>query len=53
MQPKKKILALTNRIVLVPQLPYYDSEVHPAPSVRNMLANVLNANPDTALEPRR
>lgn len=50
-QPNKEIPALTNRIVFVPQLPCYDSEANPAPSVRDMLANVLNANPDTALDP--
>lgn len=50
-QPNKEIPALTSRIVFVPQLPYYDSEVNPAPSVRDMLANVLNVNPDTAVDP--
>jgi NAD(P)-dependent dehydrogenase (short-subunit alcohol dehydrogenase family) len=50
-QPNKEIPALTNRIVFVPQLPYYDSEVNPAPSVRDMLANVLNVSPDTVIDP--
>ena len=50
-QPNKEIQSLTNRVVLVPQLPYYDTEINPAPSVRDMLSNVLNANPDTAVDP--
>jgi hypothetical protein len=50
-QPHKEIQSLTNRIVFAPQLPYYDSEINPAPSIRDMLSNVLNMNPDTALEP--
>ncbi len=49
-QPNKEILSLTNKIIFAPQLPYYDSEVNPAPSVRDMLSNVLNVNPDTAIE---
>jgi hypothetical protein len=49
-QPNKEIQSLTNKIVFAPQLPYYDSEVNPAPSVRDMLSNVLNVNPDTAIE---
>ncbi|KAH8652440.1 hypothetical protein BX600DRAFT_441315 [Xylariales sp. PMI_506] len=48
-QPNKEIQSLTNRIVFSPQLPYYDSENNPAPSVRDMLSNVLNMNADTAL----
>lgn len=50
-QPNKEILSLTNRMVFAPQLPYYDSEVNPAPSIRDMFTNVLNANSDTAIEP--
>lgn len=49
-QPNKEIQSLTNRIVFAPQLPYYDAEINPAPSMREMLGNVLNANPDTAVE---
>ncbi|KAI0124322.1 hypothetical protein BJ170DRAFT_638882 [Xylariales sp. AK1849] len=49
-QPHKEILCLTNKIVFSPQLPFYDSENNPAPSVRDMLSNVLNLNPETALE---
>lgn len=50
-QPHKEILSLTNKIVFSPQLPYYDSENNPAPSIRDMLSNALNMNPETAVEP--
>ncbi|KAK0651986.1 hypothetical protein B0T16DRAFT_454398 [Cercophora newfieldiana] len=50
-QPNKEIQSLTNKIILAPPLPYYDSEINPAPSIRDMLTNVLNVNPDTAVEP--
>lgn len=50
-QPNKEIPALINKIILAPQLPWYDSEINPAPSVRDMLSNVLNTNPETAVEP--
>lgn len=49
-QPNKEIQSLSNKIIFAPQLPYYDADVNPAPSIREMLANVLNANPDTAIE---
>lgn len=49
-QPHKEIQSLTNKIVFSPQLPYYDSDNNPAPSVRDMLSNVLNMNAETALE---
>ncbi|KAI0550835.1 hypothetical protein F4679DRAFT_194892 [Xylaria curta] len=38
------------KIVFSPSLPYYDSENNPAPSVRDMLTNMLNLNPETAIE---
>jgi len=50
-QPNKEIQSLTNKITFAPQLPFYDSEVNPAPSIRDMLVNVLNMNPDTAVDP--
>lgn len=50
-QPHKEVLSLTNKIVFSPQLPYYDSDNNPAPSVRDILSNVLNMNADTAMEP--
>ncbi|KAL2263031.1 hypothetical protein VTK26DRAFT_8556 [Humicola hyalothermophila] len=53
-QPNKEIQSLTNKIIFAPQLPWYDAEINPAPSVREILGNVLNANPETALnEPPR
>lgn len=50
-QPHKEIQSLTNHIVFAPPLPHYDSENNPAPSIRDMLSNVLNMNPETALDP--
>jgi NAD(P)-dependent dehydrogenase (short-subunit alcohol dehydrogenase family) len=49
-QPHKEIQSLTNKIVFSPQLPFYDSDNNPAPSVRDMLSNVLNMNADTAMD---
>jgi NAD(P)-dependent dehydrogenase (short-subunit alcohol dehydrogenase family) len=49
-QPNKEIQSLTNKIIFAPQLPFYDADLSPAPSMREMLSNVLNANPDTAIE---
>ncbi|KZL67044.1 short chain dehydrogenase reductase [Colletotrichum incanum] len=48
-QPNKEIQSLTNKIIFAPQLPWYDSEINPAPSIRDMLGNVLNMNPETAV----
>lgn len=50
-QPNKEIQSLTNKIILAPQLPWYDSEMNPAPSIRDILTNVLNAHPETSIEP--
>ncbi|KAK3327243.1 hypothetical protein B0T19DRAFT_157441 [Cercophora scortea] len=49
-QPNKEIQSLTNKIIFAPQMPFYDSEINPAPSMRDILANVLNVNPETAIE---
>lgn len=49
-QPHKEIQTLTNKIVFSPSLPYYDAESNPAPSVRDMVTNMLNLNPETAIE---
>ncbi|KAM0285166.1 hypothetical protein ACHAQH_001595 [Verticillium albo-atrum] len=49
-QPNKEIQSLTNRIIFAPQLHNDDPEA-PAPRIRDMLANVLNADPETAFEP--
>ncbi|PTD03765.1 Transport protein particle subunit trs120 [Fusarium culmorum] len=48
-QPNKEILSLTNRLTFAPQLPAYDQYQESAPSIRDILANVLNTHPDTAL----
>lgn len=48
-QPNKEIQTLTNKVLFAPQLPWYDAEISPAPSMREILTNVLNANPETAL----
>ncbi|KAI1438789.1 transport protein Trs120 or TRAPPC9 TRAPP II complex subunit-domain-containing protein [Xylaria sp. CBS 124048] len=50
-QPHKEIQTLTNKIIFSPSLTYYDSGNSPAPSVRDILTNVLNSNPETAIEP--
>ncbi|KAL2290604.1 hypothetical protein FJTKL_15644 [Diaporthe vaccinii] len=50
-QPNKEIQCLSNKIILAPQLPWYDSEINPAPSIRDMMSNVLNTDPETAVEP--
>lgn len=49
-QPNKEIQTLTNKIIFAPQLEWYESELNPAPSMRDILSNMLNANPDTAVE---
>lgn len=50
-QPNKEIQCLSNKIIMAPQLPWYDSEINPAPSIRDMMTNVLNTDPETAVEP--
>lgn len=50
-QPNKEIQDLTNKIIFSPQLPFYDPEINPAPSIRDMLSNVLNINPETTVDP--
>ncbi|KAF5026614.1 hypothetical protein F66182_1287 [Fusarium sp. NRRL 66182] len=47
-QPNKEILSLTNRLTFAPQMPAYEPP-ESVPSIRDILANVLNAHPDTAL----
>ncbi|KAG5999860.1 hypothetical protein E4U21_006210 [Claviceps maximensis] len=48
-QPNLEIQSLTSRLVFAPQIPAYVDAYPAAPSVRDMLANVLNSNPETAL----
>ncbi|KAL2891072.1 Retinol dehydrogenase 8 [Ceratocystis lukuohia] len=50
-QPNKEIQSLTNKIVFAPPLAAYDASANPAPRIRDMLAMVLNMNPDTAIPP--
>lgn len=50
-QPNKEIQSLTNRITFAPQIAAYAPNYNPAPSIRDMLVNVLNTNPDTAMPP--
>ncbi|KAH9432577.1 hypothetical protein MCOR02_007267 [Pyricularia oryzae] len=50
-QPNMEIQSLTNRVTFTPQLSYYDNDANPAPSIRDMLINVVNTNPETAIEP--
>lgn len=49
-QPNKEIQSLTNKIIFSPQLLWYDNEEIPAPAIRDILSNMLNANPDTAVQ---
>ncbi|SPO00783.1 related to hypercellular protein (hypA) [Cephalotrichum gorgonifer] len=49
-QPNKEIQTLTNRMVFTPYVPPPENEVNPAPSIREMLTNVLNADPETEIE---
>ncbi|KOS21357.1 putative oxidoreductase [Escovopsis weberi] len=46
-QPNQEIQSLTNRITFAPQIPAYANSFMEAPSMREMLTNVLNSNPET------
>ncbi|EKD16441.1 uncharacterized protein L3040_008541 [Drepanopeziza brunnea f. sp. 'multigermtubi'] len=50
-QPNKEIAVLTNRIVFAPQLQQYESlnTNNPAPGIRDILTNVVNAHPETRI----
>ncbi|KAF4984241.1 hypothetical protein FZEAL_529 [Fusarium zealandicum] len=48
-QPNKEIQSLTNRLTFAPQMPVYDQGPESVPSIRDILSNVLNTHPDTAL----
>lgn len=48
-QPSKEIQSLTNRLTFAPQIPAYTNSFTLAPSIRDMLSNVLNSNPETAV----
>ncbi|PKS10675.1 hypothetical protein jhhlp_002431 [Lomentospora prolificans] len=50
-QPNKEIQSLTNKIIFAPPIPPSENEVNMAPSVRDMLTNVLNMSPETTVEP--
>ncbi|KAH7165815.1 transport protein Trs120 or TRAPPC9 TRAPP II complex subunit-domain-containing protein [Dactylonectria macrodidyma] len=50
-QPNKEIQSLTNKLIFAPQMAVYEQGVESVPSVRDMLTNVLNTHPDTALPP--
>ncbi|KAK7432475.1 hypothetical protein QQZ08_001040 [Neonectria magnoliae] len=50
-QPNKEIQSLTNQLIFAPQMTVYDQSFESVPSVREMLTNVLNTHPDTALPP--
>lgn len=52
-QPNQEIQSLTNRLTFAPQIPVYADVFHSAPNVRDMLTNVLNSDPETAVpQPR-
>lgn len=48
-QPNKEIAVLTNKITFAPQLPQYESHNNPAPGLRDILTNVVNAHPDSRM----
>ena len=48
-QPNQEIQSLTNRLVFAPQIPAYADVFTPAPNIRDILANVLNSDPDTTV----
>lgn len=48
-QPNQEIQNLTNRLVFAPRIEAYKGLVGDAPDVRDMLANVLDADPETAI----
>ncbi|KAI8714672.1 hypothetical protein NCS52_01187600 [Fusarium sp. LHS14.1] len=48
-QPNKEIQSLTNRLTFAPPMPAYDQGPEAVPSIRDILSNVLNTHPDTAL----
>ncbi|TVY53222.1 Retinol dehydrogenase 8 [Lachnellula cervina] len=51
-QPNKEIPVLTNKIIFAPGLPQYESSNNPAPSLRDILTNVVNVNPETKISSR-
>ncbi|GAB0134544.1 hypothetical protein EsDP_00002909 [Epichloe bromicola] len=48
-QPNMEIQSLTNRLVFAPQMPAYVDAYPTAPNVRDILVNVLNSDPETAI----
>ena len=50
-QPSQEIQNLTNRLVFAPPIPAYDNAFDPAPNIRDIFANVLNSDPETAVPP--
>lgn len=48
-QPNLEIQSLTNRLVFAPQIPAYVDAYPTAPNVRDILVNVLNSDPETAI----
>lgn len=49
-QPNQEIQSLTNRLVFAPQIPAY-AHADDSTSIRDILANVLNNDPQTAVPP--
>ncbi|UNI18634.1 hypothetical protein JDV02_004889 [Purpureocillium takamizusanense] len=48
-QPNKEVQSLTNRLTFAPQISAYVDIFNNAPSIRDMLINVLNTDPETAV----
>lgn len=48
-QPNQEMQALTNRLTFAPRILAYGRAFDQAPNIRDILTNVLNADPDTAI----
>jgi len=48
-QPNQEIQSLTNRLTFAPQIPAYKGAFDSAPNIRDILSNVLDTDPETAI----
>lgn len=49
-QPNKEVGVLSNKIMFAPQLPQYDSSQNPAPSIRDILCDVVGYHPEEEVD---
>ena len=52
-QPNMEVNVLTNKITFTPPMPWYSSQSHPAPSVRQILTNAIDVPDQSAQAPTR